>query len=207
MYMLLVRRPMSWLTNSWPFPVCVPQIVDDMDLDMLAPYISMDDDFQLMGLSHFSDAEDLALAPTELGPTTSVPSRKRLATEYWRRKLRYWLSNSSIQTRAMSFVIVCPLHKKSYIVISVSHYLRLQFQNCSSLKHYCCNILSTNELHAYKILHFTAEMNCMPTKVWTQKCILDAKMLQWPTALHCFYKTNKQRPAVFLSNNCSCVLL
>lgn len=52
-----------------------------MDLDMLAPYISMDDDFQLMALSHFSSAEDLALAPPDVGPTTSAPSRKRLATE------------------------------------------------------------------------------------------------------------------------------
>lgn len=38
------------------------KIVDDMDLDMLAPYISMDDDFQLTSLAHFTDA-DSSLSP------------------------------------------------------------------------------------------------------------------------------------------------
>ncbi|XP_012693847.2 hypoxia inducible factor 1 subunit alpha, like [Clupea harengus] len=53
------------------------EVVEDMDLEMLAPYISMDDDFQLTALTHFTEAE--ALAPTDPAPGAplSGPSRKR----------------------------------------------------------------------------------------------------------------------------------
>lgn len=48
---------------------------DDMDLDMLAPYISMDDDFQLSGLSPSAESDPLPHSES----TTENPWRKKRA--------------------------------------------------------------------------------------------------------------------------------
>ncbi|XP_063061742.1 hypoxia inducible factor 1 subunit alpha, like isoform X2 [Engraulis encrasicolus] len=52
------------------------EIFNEMDLDMLAPYISMDDDFQLTALTGLTEE---ALTPPEHAPiaTPPAPSRKR----------------------------------------------------------------------------------------------------------------------------------
>lgn len=48
-----------------------------MDLEMLAPYISMDDDFQLTFLSSLSEEEDKKSAPLNTLSTALAVSKKR----------------------------------------------------------------------------------------------------------------------------------
>lgn len=51
--------------------------MDEMDLEMLAPYISMDDDFQLTYHGSFSEETDKPSAePSDLNPAITL-SRKR----------------------------------------------------------------------------------------------------------------------------------
>lgn len=54
--------------------------MDEMDLEMLAPYISMDDDFQLTYHGSFSEETDKPSAePSDLNPAITL-SRKRWRT-------------------------------------------------------------------------------------------------------------------------------
>ncbi|XP_077466657.1 hypoxia inducible factor 1 subunit alpha, like [Stigmatopora argus] len=53
------------------------QVMDGLDLDMLAPYISMDDDFQLGFFSTAAVSEESADVNTEMPPELTVVSRKR----------------------------------------------------------------------------------------------------------------------------------
>lgn len=48
-----------------------------MDLEMLAPYISMDDDFQLTFLSSLSEEEDKGPAPLRTLSAALAANRKR----------------------------------------------------------------------------------------------------------------------------------
>lgn len=53
------------------------QDAEEVDLEMLAPYISMDDDFQLTFLSSLSEEEDKTSAPLSTLSTAPTASKKR----------------------------------------------------------------------------------------------------------------------------------
>lgn len=70
-------RPLMDISLHLCCPPVVSQDTEEMDLEMLAPYISMDDDFQLTFLSSLSEDEDKHSAPLSTLSTALTVSNKR----------------------------------------------------------------------------------------------------------------------------------
>lgn len=74
---LHARRSLKNISLHLYFPSGVSQDAEEVDLEMLAPYISMDDDFQLTFLSSLSEQEDKTSAPPSTLSTAPTASKKR----------------------------------------------------------------------------------------------------------------------------------
>lgn len=70
-------RPSKDISQHPYCPPVVSQDTEEMDLEMLAPYISMDDDFQLTFLSSLSEEEDENSAPLSTLSAALTVSKKR----------------------------------------------------------------------------------------------------------------------------------
>lgn len=73
-------RPLKNISLHLFCPPVDSQDTEEVDLEMLAPYISMDDDFQLTFLSSLSEEEDKNSAPLSTLSTAPTVNKKRYHT-------------------------------------------------------------------------------------------------------------------------------